>query len=74
MIFNIDTVFVTNALTLASIVGVANYLRSIRNELRKLNGRLIKIEEWSIMHDKADEAAHGALRREIEWRTGTGQP
>ena len=70
MTITIDIVFITQTLILASILGVANYLRSTRNELRGLNGRLIKMEEWRTLHGKEDEEIHAALRREIEWRAG----
>ena len=68
MTITIDLVFIVQGLILAGTLGVANYIRSTRNEIRKLNGRLIKMEEWRLLHDKEDDEAHALLRREIESR------
>ena len=41
-------------------------MRGIREELRKLNGRVIRIEQWSHDHDEADEKAFAQIRRDLD--------
>ena len=40
-------------------------LRDIRNQLRTLNGRMIKIEEWRELHDKQDDERHRDLTTQL---------
>lgn len=52
---------------IAPILAYAAYvLRDVRQELRTLNGRLIKVETWKDMHDHADERLHGELDARLE--------
>lgn len=49
------------------ILGYVAYVqREIRNELRALNGRMIKQEQWSHDHDKLDTERFMGLKRELE--------
>ena len=41
-------------------------LRDIRNQLRTLNGRMIKIEEWRGAHDKQDDERHEDLTAHVD--------
>jgi hypothetical protein len=60
----------------ACLAMITAYLRSIRREVqeanegvRKINGRITKIETWKELHDKQDDERHAeALRdRDTQW-------
>lgn len=36
----------------------AYILRDIRNEMRRMNGRMVSMEVWRTMHDKQDDERH----------------
>ena len=41
-------------------------MRSIRNELGNLNGRIIRIEQWEKDHDASDKEDFTEIRRSLE--------
>lgn len=69
MAITIDLVLIANGVILAVLLGVGGYVRSTLHELRVLNGRIIKLEEWRSEHTMTDMETHKAILREIEWRT-----
>ena len=67
MTISIDLVFLTQGLILASLLGAVGYIRSVRNELRNLNGRLIKLEEWRNEHNVSAAEIQKTILRELDW-------
>jgi hypothetical protein len=44
---------------------VAYYMRGMAHEMRQMNGRLLKLEEWRSYHDKQDDERHDRLEQYI---------
>lgn len=45
---------------------VVYYVRDIGKQLRALNGRLIRLEAWSLGHEQYDRDFHDTTKRELD--------
>jgi len=54
------------AIALPLLSYVAYTVRGIHIEFRKLNGRMIRQEEWHLQHDKQDDKRHDEVRAYVK--------
>lgn len=62
----LDVINVIDKLILPIVAYGTFILRDIRHELRELNGRMIKMEEWQGMHEKLDDERYYNLTSRID--------
>ena len=63
MVAGVDLTTLLQGLTVGLVLMAVKGVFGIRTELRLLNGRLLKLEIWTVGHEKADERTRGEVLR-----------